>query len=309
MEGFEPIDSGDVESLLADPMGAPESCAPLPRVNIPTCLPPGKDLLASYTALAHSFGLLSAEDEMALALAWRDHQSQQAADALVCSHLRLVVAHAHRHAGQVDAMDLIQEGTIGLLKALRGFDPARGIRFSSYAKWWIHESIMRHLLSNVRLVDLGSTRAGRTLFYQLARIREELTDEGLKPTADRIAERLQVPASEVVAVAARMDARATSLTAPVGDEGRAVRDVLADDGATPSVTVECERAVAAVAQDLAHFATTVVGHIERHVWALRLCSAAPLTIADLAERLRVSVSEVQASEDDLRGRLLVWVTG
>lgn len=310
MESAGAISVDEVEDLLADPLGGEEPAAPLPSVQIPHVLTPvGGCYERAFSEMANGFAMLSAGDEYALATAWHAHQDRQAGAALVCAHLRLAVRYAKTHAGQVEVMDLIQEGTIGLLKALQRFDPDRGIRFSSYAKFWIKEAICRYLLTNVRLVDLGGTRAGRTLFYQLSRTREELTAEGLTPTPERVAERLQVPASEVVAVATRMDARATSLMAPAGDDGRAVRDVLADDAATPDQTVDCERAVSSIAQDLAHFATTVVGHIERHVWTLRLCSSSPLTVADLAERLRVTVSEVQASEDALRGRLAVWVTG
>lgn len=310
MESAGAISVDEVEDLLSDPMGGAEPDAPLPSVQIPHVLTAvGGCYERAFSDMANGFDLLSAEDEYALATAWHLHQDREAGAALVCAHLRLAVRYAKTHAGQVEVMDLIQEGTIGLLKALQRFDPTRGIRFSSYAKFWIKESICRYLLTNVRLVELGGTRAGRTLFYQLSKTRAELIGEGLTPTPERVAERLEVPTSEVVAVAARLDSKATSLSAPVGSEQRKVRDVLPDDGASPDSSVDCERAAHHIAQDLAHFATTLRGHIERHVWSLRLCSSSPLTISDLAERLRVRPAEVQASEDDLRGRLAVWVTG
>lgn len=315
MEGHEDISGVDgfsteeVEDLLSDPMGGPVTVAPLPRVNLPHCLPaPGGDYVSAYTALANGYPMLEPDHEHALAVAWATGD-QDAGDTLVVSHLRLVIRYAHRHAGQVEVLDLIQEGCIGLVKALQRFDPHRGIRFSSYAKWWIKESICRYLLSNVRLVELGSTRAGRTLFYQLRQTRQDLINEGLTPTPSRVAERLDVPESEVAAVSARLDSAAASLTATVGDDGRQLQDVVADDAQTQDHTVDCERASTTLAQDLEHFATTLRGHIERYVWALRLCATQPLTVSELAVRLRVKPADIQASEDDLRGRLLVWVTG
>jgi RNA polymerase sigma-32 factor len=119
-------------------------------------------------------------------------------------------------------MDLIQEGNIGLMQAVKRYDPYRGVKLSSYAAWWIRAYILRFILNNWRLVKLGTTQAQRKLFFNLRKKRAELQALGIDPTNAEIAKQLNVPESEVAEMDVRLQASERSLDAPIGDgEGRA----------------------------------------------------------------------------------------
>ena len=147
------------------------------------------------------YPLLDPAEEHQLSLDWHLNQDRKAAERLVTANLRLVVKLAFQYHRQwSNVLDLIQEGNVGLVEALRRFDPYRGIRFSSYAQYWIRAMILRFLMDNFRMVRLGSTRNGRKLFFQLQKEKERLVKEGLKPSTKLLAERLEVPESEVISV-------------------------------------------------------------------------------------------------------------
>ncbi|MDP6946901.1 MAG: sigma-70 family RNA polymerase sigma factor [Myxococcota bacterium] len=199
----------------------------------------------------------------------------------------------------------MQEGNVGLVEALSRFDPYRGIRFSSYAQYWIRAMILRFLMDNYRSVRLGSTRHGRKLFFQLQKERERLLKAGVQPTTRALAEALQVPESEVVTVGHHLRAPALSLDAPTGTEdGRVLSDVVSDDEeSTPEEDVASGQLGAVVQQELAAFAETLLDDRERTIWTERLVAQDPVSLAELGRRFGVSKERVRQVEARIKRRL------
>jgi RNA polymerase sigma-32 factor len=174
-----------------------------------------------YIRETHKFPLLSAEVEQMLCHPWRDHHDISAAHQLARSHLRLVVKIAMRYRGYgLPAEELIGEGHVGLMRAVCRFDPDRGIRFSTYAIWWVRAAIQEYILHNCSLVKMGTTAAQKKLFFNLRRMRDHSRefDKGtLRPEhAAGIANVLRVPAHEVITMSQRMAGPDRSLNAPPG---------------------------------------------------------------------------------------------
>ena len=164
--------------------------------------------------------LLSREEEHELAVKLRETGDVQAAYELVASNLRLVVKIAHEYRRTAfQLLDLVQEGNIGLMQAVKKYDPWKGVKLSSYAAWWIRAYIIRFIMENWRMVKLGTTQAQRKLFFNLSKERDKLLARGIEPTPRLLAKNLQVEESEVEEMAARMAADDLSLDAPVRPDG------------------------------------------------------------------------------------------
>ena len=178
------------------------------------------DALDLFLAEIRAVPLLTAEEEARLARAWRDDGDARAAHELITANLRFVVkvAHEYRTYG-FRARDLIQEGNIGLMKAVQKFDPEKQIRLISYAVWWIRAYIQNYILRSWSLVKIGTTQAQRKLFFSLARTKRELERLGGGTGSDLVADRLHVRESEVIEMERRLDGRDLSLDAPWGEDG------------------------------------------------------------------------------------------
>ena len=180
------------------------------------------DNLARYLAEIRRIPILSREEEHALGVDWKEKGDRQAAWRLVTSNLRLVVMVARDYQRAVhNLLDLVQEGNVGLLEAVKQFDPYRGVRFPSYAVWWIRAYIIRYIMNNWRMVKVGTTQAQRKLFFNLQKERDRLEREGFSPDPKLIADRLGVKESEVVEMEQRLSSRDLSVDAPVteGEDG------------------------------------------------------------------------------------------
>src|SRR5512143_968369 len=190
-------------------------------------------VLDQYLAEINRCVLLTAEEERELARLYRTAGDGRAAHHLITANLRFVVKVAYEYRSYGFRMaDLIQEGNIGLMKAVQKFDPDKGIRLISYAVWWIRAYIQNHILRSWSLVKLGTTQAQRKLFFSLARTRREMerasSATGTTATSDDIAARLSVKAEEVQEMQQRMEGRDLSLDAPVGEDGSPFVDFVAD---------------------------------------------------------------------------------
>jgi RNA polymerase sigma-32 factor len=195
----------------------PVPAAVTPEVD-PNILVPATDSLQRYLTEIRRIPLLSREEEHALAVRWAEDGDRQAAWRLVTANLRLVVMIAREYQRAFhNLLDLVQEGNVGLLEAVKQFDPYRGIRFPSYAVWWIRAYIIRYVMNNWRLVKIGTTQAQRKLFFNLAKEREKLEREGFSPEPKLIAQRLDVKEREVVEMEQRLAARDLSVDAPVDE--------------------------------------------------------------------------------------------
>src|SRR5690349_18086963 len=186
-------------------------------------VPSTSSSLELYLSEINQFPLLTVEEEQNLARLYRRKGDSRAAHRLVTANLRFVVKVAYEYRSYGFKMaDLIQEGNIGLMKAVQKFDPDKGIRLISYAVWWIRAYIQNYILKSWSLVKLGTTQAQRNLFFSLARTRRELEKmgpgEGNIVDAEEIARKLNVKASEVREMEQRMGGRDLSLDAPMGED-------------------------------------------------------------------------------------------
>jgi RNA polymerase sigma-32 factor len=197
--------------------------------------------LDHYIQAVNRFPLLTAEQEVDLGRRWRAHEDVQAASQLVLSHLRLVVAVSRNYMGYgLPQADLIQEGNVGLMKAVRRFDPERGVRLVSFALHWIRAEIHEYILRNWRLVKVATTKAQRKLFFNL---RSMKTHSGSLSTgeANAIAETLGVKPEEVLEMETRLSGQDLALDpTPTSDDEAPVSPIawLADDAEDPSQTLE-----------------------------------------------------------------------
>lgn len=289
----------DAPSRRASPKG-------LPALAGATAAVPRKDLLSHYLAELRRYPLLSPEEERENALAYYEHGDQEAGERLVTANLRLVVKLAFQYHRQwSNVLDLIQEGNVGLVQALSRYDPYRGIRFSSYAQYWIRAMILRFLMDNYRLVRLGSTRAARQLFFQLRKERERLLKEGLDPQPKLLAQRLSVSESEIISVDQHLRAPALSLHAPIGEDGsRALADIVPDESHEGPETEVVKGQLSSVLQrTLDRFAATLQDDRERAIWQERLLAQDPVSLSVLGERYGVSKERIRQLEVRLRTML------
>lgn len=271
----------------------------------------GGDLLTHYLGEIRRYALLDPEEEREVALRYYEGGDASAAERLVTANLRLVVKIAFQYHRQwSNVLDLIQEGNVGLVEALSRYDPYRGIRFSSYAQYWIRAMILRFLMDNFRLVRLGSTRNGRKLFFQLQKERERLLREGQPATVAQLAERLSVPESEIIAVDQHMRAPAMSLNAPAsGDpEGRTLGELVPDDeAADPESAMASTELGGIVREKLNAFAATLEDERERAIWRERLVASEPASLSDLGDRYDVSKERIRQIEVRVKKRLKLYL--
>jgi RNA polymerase sigma-32 factor len=268
------------------------------------------DLLSAYLAEVRQYPLLSAEEERKHALAYYEGGDQQAGERLVTSNLRLVIKIAFQYHRQwANVLDLIQEGNIGLVEALSRYDPYREIRFSSYAQYWIRAMILRFLLDNFRLVRLGSTRAGRKLFFQLQKERDRLMSEGINPTHRVLAERLGVSEKEVDAVDRHMRAPALSLDAPTSDDdSRSLSEIVPEKQASnPEVSASRLELGQMVKERLDIFATTLTKERELAIWNRRLVATDPESLSSLGRQFGVSKERIRQVESRMKKRLRAYL--
>jgi RNA polymerase sigma-32 factor len=266
------------------------------------------DSLSAYLREIQRHPLLRPEETQALAERFLATQDAEMAARLVTANLRLVVkiAYEYRRAYR-NIMDLIQEGNIGLMQAVKRYDPYRGVKLSSYAAWWIRAYILRFILNNWRLVKLGTTQAQRKLFFNLRKKRAELQALGIDPTDAEVAKQLNVPESEVTEMDARLQASERSLDAPIGDgEGRATSkiDTMPSHVEGPEALMADSELQGLLKEKLAAFRVTLAGkEKDTAIFDERLVSDEPLTLQELGDRFGISRERVRQLEQRLLGRL------
>jgi RNA polymerase sigma-32 factor len=264
--------------------------------------------MAAYLREVQRHPLLTPEQTHALAVKFVESQDAGAAAALVTANLRLVVkiAYEYRRAYK-NIMDLVQEGNIGLMQAVKRYDPYRGVKLSSYAAWWIRAYILRFILNNWRLVKLGTTQAQRKLFFNLRKKRAELVALGIDPTDLEVAKQLNVSESEVADMDVRLSSGEKSLDAPVGDaDGRSISriDMMPSLLQGPEALMADEEINSLVKRNLAAFRTTLIGKDkELAIFDERLVADDPLTLQELGDRFGISRERVRQLEQRLTGRL------
>jgi RNA polymerase sigma-32 factor len=301
----------DEDSPQEESSGVVRKVPPVTGLKPPPRGAHGKDLLSYYLAEVRRYPLLTPEEEKTYALRFAENGDPEAAEKLVTANLRLVIKIAFQYHRQwANVLDLIQEGNVGLVEALSRYDPTREIRFSSYAQYWIRAMILRFLLDNFRLVRLGSTRAGRKLFFQLQKERDRMIAQGINPSPRMLAERLGVPESEVNAVDRHMRAPALSLHAPAGDEedGRTLSEVVPERVPNdPEETTARSELGGLLNRKLAEFASTLTDDREKVIWETRLVAPEPVSLSLLGDQFGVSKERIRQVEARMKKRLKAYL--
>lgn len=265
------------------------------------------DPMQAYLREVQRHPLLQPEEEHDLAEKYFKTGDVDAAHRLVTANLRLVVkiAYEYRRAYK-NIMDLVQEGNVGLMQAVKKFDPQRGVKLSSYAAWWIRAYILRFILNNWRMVKLGTTQAQRKLFFNLNKEKQRLQAMGVDATAKAIADRLNVDEKEVADMDVRLGSSEASLDAPIGDgEGKPtarVDMIPATQEAADVMLAEAEMQNT-LRGKLDTFRQTLKGK-DLEIFDLRLAAHdEPLTLQELGDRFGVSRERVRQLEARLVGKL------
>lgn len=265
------------------------------------------DPMQAYLREVQRHPLLTPDEELSLATKYFETGDVRAAHKLVTSNLRLVVkiAYEYRRAYK-NIMDLVQEGNVGLMQAVKKYDPTRGVKLSSYAAWWIRAYILRYILNNWRMVKLGTTQAQRKLFFNLNKEKQKLLAMGIDPSPKLIAERLNVDEKEVVDMDVRLGASEASLDAPVGDtDGKLTPRVDLMPGSTEGADILLAEAElnSKLRDKLATFRETLKGK-DLEIFDLRLVAQdEPLTLQELGDKFGVSRERVRQLEARLVGKL------
>jgi len=265
-------------------------------LNLP--IPSAVGSLDQYVQSVNRFPMLSVEREQELARRYRDAEDLDAARELVLSHLRVVVAIARNYLGYgLPHADLIQEGNIGLMKAVKRFDPDRGVRLVSFAIHWIKAEIHEFVLRNWRLVRIATTKAQRKLFFNLRSMKSGLDSLSQGEIAD-MAETLNVKPEEVAEMETRLSGSDVSLE-PVGeDEDRSFAPIayLADPRGEPSETLEAEESARVRTEGLATALETLDPRSRRIIEARWLREKDSATLHDLAQEFKVSAERIRQIE-------------
>jgi RNA polymerase sigma-32 factor len=257
--------------------------------------------LSRYLTEIKKFPLLTPEEEFTYAKRWRDHGDRDAAYRLVTSHLRLVAKIAMRYRGYgLPIADIVSEGNVGLMQAVKRFDPDRGVRLATYAMWWIRATIQEYVLRSWSLVKIAANATQKKLFFKLRRAKSAISalqDGDLRPEQVKlIAERLEVAEREVVDMNRRLQGD-VSLNVPSHDEDEAGQalDRLVEPGPTQETTFAEEQETAYRHQAL-NSAIAMLNRRERRIFIARWLTDEPPTLEDLAAEHGVSRERVRQIE-------------
>lgn len=261
-----------------------------------------RDPLALYMRDVQRYPLLTREQEHALAVRYVEHGDLDAARTLVLSNLRLVVkiAYDYRQAYK-NLLDLVQEGNMGLMQAVKKYDPYKGVKLSSYAAWWIRAYILRYILNNFRLVKLGTTQAQRKLFFNLQKEKSRLSAMGIEPSAEKIADRLGVPVKDVESMDRRLSAGEASLDAPVGQsDGKSTSRIELMSAGGPRVddVLAAEELDERLRDKIRAYGALLKGK-EKRIFEERLLAEEPKTLQQLGDEFGVSRERVRQVEKRL----------
>lgn len=260
--------------------------------------------LQQYLAEVRRYPYLSKEEELLLFHEYRTQGSREAAVKLILANLRVSVAIAseYLHTG-ADHMDLIQEGNVGLMQAIKKFDPTKNVRFYAYAAWWSRAYILRYLLNNFRLVKIGTTQDQRKLFYNLKKEKSKLEREGFAPDTKLLADRLNVRERDVIEMDQRLGNWELSLDQPIGEEqDGTLLDVLpAQQAAADDMIADHELRVL-FRKKLAEF-TKTLDEREEDILRNRLLSETPLTLDDLGAKYGITKERTRQLEARIIKRL------
>jgi RNA polymerase sigma-32 factor len=286
-----------------------EAQSPTPETAIVAAADRGlarRDPLATYMAEVNRHPLLSREEEHALAVRFREMGDVQAAFRLIAANLRLVVKLAHEyHRNPLSLLDLVQEGNIGLMQAVKKYDPYRGVKLSTYAAWWIRAYILRYIMDNWKLVKVGTTEAQRKLFFKLRQEQDRLANQGIEVTPKLLAERLDVTEQDVIEMDQRLGQDELSLDAPLQQDSNTPRmDRMLPSSAPPAdEALANEELKKLFREKVAEFAKGLRDR-ERFIFEKRLMADEPrMTLQEIGEKYGVSRERARQMEAALIDRM------
>uniref|UniRef100_UPI003F743166 RNA polymerase sigma factor RpoH n=1 Tax=Algihabitans albus TaxID=2164067 RepID=UPI003F743166 len=269
------------------------------RQNVPMAV--SENNLGRYLQDIRKFPMLEANEEYMLAKRWAEREEVDAAHKLVTSHLRLVAKIAMGYRGYgLPLSELISEGNVGMMQAVKRFDPERGFRLATYAMWWIRAAIQEYILHSWSLVKMGTTAAQKKLFFNLRKLKGQMQaiEEGdLKPEqVKRIAEQLDVPEQDVVSMNRRLAAPDHSLNAPLRVDGDGEwQDWLMDESDSQEIRL-AESEELGKRRQLLTKAMDTLNDRERHILTERRLTENPTTLEDLSQEYGISRERVRQIE-------------
>jgi RNA polymerase sigma-32 factor len=267
------------------------------------------DPLQMYLWEIRRYRLLTKEEEIELAIRYREKKDQEAGQRLILSNLRLVVKIAmdfHRY-WMKNLMDLIQEGNVGLMQAIRKFDPHKGIKFSYYASFWIKAYILKFIMENWKLVKIGTTQAQRKLFFNLTKEKDRLLSLGYDPEPRLLAERLDVKKDEIIEMAQRLGGWEVSLDAPVKEDAKQDYSSFLrspESGADELLSVKERKEL--LREKLEEYRNTL-SEKQRDIFDNRVLAEHPLTLQELGDKYSISRERVRQIQEKILKKAKEWL--
>ena len=256
--------------------------------------------LSAYLAQIKKFPMLDAEEEYMLAKNWKETGNLKSAEKLVTSHLRLVAKIAMGYKGYgLPVNEMISEGNIGLMQAVKKFEPEKGFRLATYAMWWIKASIQEYILRSWSLVKIGTTTAQKKLFFNLKKIKNQIAprSEGelRNEHVSEIARKLDVTENEVVSMNRRLAGKEQSLNAPIGEDGDQWQDWVVDQDMDQELKFAQQEEMDQ-RKDLLKDSIKVLNEREKEILYSRRLTDEPLTLEDLSKKYKISRERIRQIE-------------
>jgi RNA polymerase sigma-32 factor len=275
-----PLEPDLIDHEAPDPIPAPQE----------RHLAPARDPVQRFVDEARRYARLDERQERDLILLARERGDRDAARTLVLHNLRLVVSISYQYRrAWLSLLDLFQEGSVGLMEAVRRWDPDMGTRFGSYAAYWIRACILRFLMTNARLIHVGNTRAGRKLFFRLEKERQKLLAEGFDPSPKLLAARLEVSEEDLAEVSAHLASREVSLEPRPDEEGVPLAEKISTHHASPEQEAARDELALAIRHLMEDFEGKLEDERERAIWREHLAAEGePVSLSALGVRYGVT---------------------
>ena len=257
--------------------------------------------LSVYLDQIKKFPMLDAEEEYMLAKNWKTTGNVKSAEKLVTSHLRLVAKIAMRYKGYGLPMnEIISEGNVGLMQAVKKFEPEKGFRLATYAMWWIKASIQEYILRSWSLVKIGTTTAQKKLFFNLKKLKNQIApkNEGdlKKDEVEKIANTLDVSEDEVISMNRRLSGKEQSLNAPIGDDGDEWQDWVVDKEMDQELKMAHQEELDQ-RKDLLQDSIKILNDREKEILYARRLNENPSTLEDLSKKYKISRERIRQIEN------------
>tara|TARA_B100000700_G_scaffold222747_1_gene245482 strand:- start:572 stop:1465 length:894 start_codon:yes stop_codon:yes gene_type:complete len=257
--------------------------------------------LSAYLEQIKKFPMLAAEEEYMLAKNWRSTGNLKSAEKLVTSHLRLVAKIAMGYKGYgLPVNEMISEGNIGLMQAVKKFEPEKGFRLATYAMWWIKAAIQEYILRSWSLVKIGTTTAQKKLFFNLKKIKNQISPRSEGDLRDEhvkeIASRLSVSEDEVVSMNRRLSGKEHSLNSPIGEDGDEWQDWIVDKNMDQEIKF-AQKDEMEKRKDLLQDSIKILNQREKEILYSRRLTDDPLTLEDLSKKYKISRERIRQIEN------------